>query len=357
MAKIMIDSGHTGSKWNAGAVKGYYESAVMWKLHNYLYDELAALGFSVGRTRKTIDTELDVTARGKMAKGYDCLISLHSNSADDSSVRRVVAIYQTSDSQGSWDTESKKLADELAAVVANTMGVTYKNYSRLAGGDRDGDGKKDDNYYGVLHGSRMVGKPAIILEHSFHSNAETCKWLMNDANLRKLAKAEAACLAKHYGVDTKPVEKEELYQVRVKVNDLRIRKGPGTGYSVAGFIKPGDYGITEESKGKGAALWGHLASGAGWIALDYTEKLGAITVGSKVEIKGSVDTYYPGGKIIPDWAKDDYYHVVTKETSNGKKVVKGGKTCVLLGKMIKKNGGDTLAGINTWVALDNLKLV
>lgn len=63
------------------------------------------------------------------------------------------------------------------------------------------------------------------------------------------------------------------YLVRVKISDLYIRKGPGTNYSTAGFIKPGVYTIVEEKNGTGAKKWGKLKSGAGWIALDYTSKV------------------------------------------------------------------------------------
>lgn len=88
-----------------------------------------------------------------------------------------------------------------------------------------------------------------------------------------------------------------------------------------------------------------------------TTPSGAITVGSKVEIKTGADKYNPTSVGIPDWVKNDYYHIVTQTTSNGKEVVKGGKKCVLLGKKVKKSGGSEIAGINTWVALDNLSLV
>lgn len=84
---------------------------------------------------------------------------------------------------------------------------------------------------------------------------------------------------------------------------------------------------------------------------------GSITVGSKVEIKAGADKYNPTSVGIPDWVKKDYYHIVTQTTSNGKEVVKGGKKCVLLGKKVKKSGGSEIAGINTWVAVDNLSLV
>lgn len=63
------------------------------------------------------------------------------------------------------------------------------------------------------------------------------------------------------------------YRVRVKIKNLNIRKGPGTQNASNGFIAPGVYTIVSESKGTGASMWGKLKSGAGWISLDYCEKL------------------------------------------------------------------------------------
>ena len=62
------------------------------------------------------------------------------------------------------------------------------------------------------------------------------------------------------------------YLVRVKIINLNIRKGPGTNYGATGYIQPGIYTIVAESTGKGAAKWGKLKSGAGWISLDYATK-------------------------------------------------------------------------------------
>ena len=84
---------------------------------------------------------------------------------------------------------------------------------------------------------------------------------------------------------------------------------------------------------------------------------GTITEGSVVKFKSSATTYHPGGKTIPAWVKTDYDHIVTQTTYKSKPVAKGGATCVLLGKKQKKNGGSAEAGINTWVAIDNLELV
>ena len=63
------------------------------------------------------------------------------------------------------------------------------------------------------------------------------------------------------------------YTVKVTVTELRIRSGPGTDTEAKGFIKPGVYTIVAESNGPGAKKWGKLKSGAGWISLDYAEKV------------------------------------------------------------------------------------
>lgn len=65
----------------------------------------------------------------------------------------------------------------------------------------------------------------------------------------------------------------EPYTVRVAQAGLAIRTGPGSGYAVAGTIKPGVYTIVEETDGPGANRWGKLKSGAGWIAVDGCKKL------------------------------------------------------------------------------------
>lgn len=59
------------------------------------------------------------------------------------------------------------------------------------------------------------------------------------------------------------------YMVRVLIPDLNIRKGAGTNFAKTGKqTGKGVFTIIEESVGTGAALWGRLKSGAGWIALE-----------------------------------------------------------------------------------------
>ena len=62
------------------------------------------------------------------------------------------------------------------------------------------------------------------------------------------------------------------FQVQVSISDLYIRKGPGTNYGNNGFCPKGVYTIVE-TQSAGGYTWGRLKSGAGWIALEYTNRL------------------------------------------------------------------------------------
>ena len=64
---------------------------------------------------------------------------------------------------------------------------------------RKNDSGKD--YYGVLRGADSVGvKTRVLIEHGFHTNTATAKWLCSEANLKKIAEAEARVIAEYYGI-------------------------------------------------------------------------------------------------------------------------------------------------------------
>jgi len=65
------------------------------------------------------------------------------------------------------------------------------------------------------------------------------------------------------------------FKVRVNINDLRIRSGPGTNTAATGkFTGAGVFTITEIKDGPGSTKgWGRLKSGAGWISLYYAQKI------------------------------------------------------------------------------------
>ena len=223
MPKICIDAGHYGKYNRCPNNSDYYESVVMWKLHLLQKKYLEELGIEVITTRTNQDTDLDVTQRGRKAKGCDLFISNHSNavgSGMNESVDYVAVYHLTDDTTTKVDDTSKNIANKIAPVIAKIMGTKQgsKVLTRLSSNDRNNDGIMNDNYYGVLHGVRSVGVAGLILEHSFHTNSNAVKWLLNVDNLNKLAKAEAECIASFLLGKTVTVSAENnstLYCVQV----------------------------------------------------------------------------------------------------------------------------------------------
>lgn len=226
--KIMLDAGHYGKYNRSPAVPEYYESDFAFKFTNMLKAALEAYGFTVGTTRKDQAKNLGLTDRGKAAAGYDLFISIHSNAVGsvNNSVDYPVAITMVDDDKVTIDEVSKAVGEILAQVVAATMGTSQsaRTYTKLSANDRDGNGIKDDEYYGVLHGAKLVRVPGIILEHSFHTNAKAAAWLLVDSNLQAMAAAEAAALANYYGMKKQESqEPEQPQQPQATATWYRVR--------------------------------------------------------------------------------------------------------------------------------------
>ncbi len=76
------------------------------------------------------------------------------------------------------------------------------------------------------------------------------------------------------GNEVYPRKKFEPHLVKVEIDDLNIRKEPGTDYERTGkYTGRGVFTIVEEADGKGATKWGRLKSGAGWISLDFAKRV------------------------------------------------------------------------------------
>lgn len=275
--KICIDAGHYGKYNMCPNNSAYYESVVMWKLHLLLKKYLEELGATVIVTRTNQNNDLALYARGAAAEGCDAFISLHSNAVGskmNESIDYVAVYHLTEDAYAVCDDVSKEIAQVLAPIIAEVMATKqgYKILTRKSSNDRNGDGFLNDNYYGVLNGARQVDVAGLILEHSFHTNTETVKWLLNDANLDKLAKAEAEGIAKYFSGKEVTIQSEVPYTIRVANVDpddvLYIRKEPNAKADITGSLAyndPHKYTIVEVRNG-----WGRLKSGIGWINLKYT---------------------------------------------------------------------------------------
>ncbi len=188
--KIMLDAGHYGKYNRSPVLRDYYESDMTWKYHLKLKKELESYGFIVLTTRADKDKDVALENRGKAAKGCDLFISLHSNGCDTESVDRV-EVYYPVDGRNN----SQELAKKFATGITSLMGVS--GYKARTKENKDYPGTE---YYGVMRGANKVNVPLyFIIEHSFHTNLKATKWLMDEANLDKLAELEAGIIAGWYG--------------------------------------------------------------------------------------------------------------------------------------------------------------
>lgn len=266
MSKVCIDAGHYGSRYNhSPVVAGYYESDRMWVLAELLSAALKKRGVTVVQTRTNKASDLALASRGKKASGCDLFLSLHSNAANSESVDYPVAYVFRDDKKIDLDERSKEIGLKLAKVVEQLMDTRQpaRTATRGSDNDRDGNGVKDDEYYGVLHGAKLVKVPGVILEHSFHTNRKATEWLMSDANLAKLAEAEADCIADWLGTK-KPAEKPQQAAPKLQVarhkskvyaktyttkTDLNMRTGAG--------VAPENTVITTLKKGAKFTCYGY----------------------------------------------------------------------------------------------------
>lgn len=107
---------------------------------------------------------------------------------------------------------------------------------------------------------RQINGDRIVIDKSEDGKNAIC----SPINVKYLSLAKSAAPAQ---------ETFKPYLVKINTSALNIRKGAGTNYAKTGCITDrGVYTIVAESDGQGAAKWGKLKSGAGWISLDYCIK-------------------------------------------------------------------------------------
>lgn len=186
--KILLDPGHgPGRKHNRGfkqveALPYCNEGDCNFIYsRDYLKPALEKYGFTVGLTRTDINQNPSLQTRGSMGKGYDFLISCHSNAATGSV--RGVEIWDSTNPKESI----KDLANSICVSVAKALGTIYR-------GTKYRRNSRGQNYYGILrHGQ---AKHNFIIEHVFHDNLEDAT--VYRKNLKKTAEAVAGAIANYY---------------------------------------------------------------------------------------------------------------------------------------------------------------
>lgn len=169
--------------------------------------------------------------------------------------------------------------------------------------------------------------------------ATTCPGPYIEGKLQELAKIVNDRL-ENTVIEPEPVA-EVNYLVKVTADVLNIREDAGTEYDVTGQIKDhGTYTIVAEKNSANGDKWGKLKSGAGWISLNYVEKVNSATYkqnttlptirkGIKVMFTGTKS--YSGLKLA-DWTHNAMFDVI--EVS-GDRVVIGKGTAVTAAVNIK----------------------
>lgn len=333
---VVLDPGHYPN-YNRGAIAGYFEGDKMYDFSEYERDALKVYGIDVIITRgRSNDMDLYPRGQVavKNGAGYDnvVFISNHSNGFNGKACG--VEIFRSMHLPKSEEL-ANKLLDAIVNLMAPVTGVTVKRGVKTKpDGNVDYYGVIRGSVSGATseaEASRGPVKYSYIIEHGFHDNIKECTFLNNPANLKKMAEVEARVIAEYFNVSAKPEEPKaegpktkELYRVRkswddpksqlnayenldnakreadahpgyyvfnsageciypevkddtpfmvrVKAKDLNIRKGPGLSYAVARVCPVGSYTITETQRADGYT-WGRLKSGAGWIALEHTERV------------------------------------------------------------------------------------
>lgn len=223
MAKkvITIDPGHGQYDNKSANNPKYIEGTQMWHLANKLVVELGKYGFDVVTTRPKVADKPSLEARGSAAgvNGSCALLSLHSNapgkSADGTYSKTPtgsVVYYSMTRA------ENKELADLLGNKVSEVMGHYYRGSVT-----REYPNKPGVDYYGVLRNAAKSGcKCALLIEHGFHTNIKDSNFLLDDANLQKLAEAEAKVIAEYFGMtqtDSAPADTADgakvVYSVQI----------------------------------------------------------------------------------------------------------------------------------------------
>ena len=304
---VVIDPGHTGNTYNAGAVKGYYESKAVYDLSLYEKAALEKRGIDVILTRER-NQDPGLYERGQMAvkngRGYANVVfeSNHSNAFNGKA-------YGVNVIRSAHLPASEKLADRMIDAIVKVMklstGITYNRGVTTKTQSNGAD------WYGVIRGAvsgatsqkQAQNGPVhydYIVEHGFHDNQKECQFLSKQENLKAIAEAKAAVIADYFGISDKgqsgnqgsqggqheqgtdtdsPVQnKKTPYLVRIRTDTLNIRKLPTVHSAAVGFTGKGTFTITEEATGVVNASgdksrWGRLRSGKGWICLDYAEKV------------------------------------------------------------------------------------
>lgn len=267
------------------------------------------LGFSMTQFRKDVATLV-----GKVSIEVQPPL-LQTGYVDPSSLFNRLKKYGLTDAgaasvMGNMQSESGLKANNLQNNFESRLGFTDEAYTAAVDAGQYKSFSTDGAGYGLCQwtyysrkealkkhvGSNSIGDwgsqvsfmmtelsslPTVLSALTSSTDVESCTKLFlekfevpagwNDPWVLKARVDYAKDFLRRFGCES--VHSNVPYRIKVARTDLNIRASASSSSSSCGFIKPGVYTIDQESSGPGATLWGKLKSGAGWVALDWVEKL------------------------------------------------------------------------------------
>ena len=282
---IVLDPGHGGTEagatrtWNG---KTYKEEVINQKIANYCKAELETYaGVKVYMTRTSVsqrnqdrETRLNIAK----AKQADALVSLHINSTGANKQTSTSGAYCCVPSAGKFKTVSAKAARSMASTILKELNsqVGLKNNGYwiddelgiIVFGQKSNYTAAQAKSWGMTKSAINTKIPSFIVEHCFVNNPNDCKKYINtDAQIRKLGIADAAGIAKYYGLSKKGSQQpSDNNKNNNNNNNTEIKKGvvkvgnalylyDQNGNPMTGLVKYAGKYYYASSKGKLSTGW------------------------------------------------------------------------------------------------------
>jgi N-acetylmuramoyl-L-alanine amidase len=271
MAKVYIGVGHGGS--DPGAVKYLVEKDIDLQMAKGCRDYLKEHGVDVLISR-TGDIDSSINEKTTMCNhwGADLALDIHNNAGGGEGFEVWHSV-----NGGKGKVLAQNIEKEVVKIGQKSRGLKTKK--NAYGSD----------YFGFI---RQTKCPAIICEGVFVDNKADAAKADTEEKCRAFGVAYAKGILATLGLgmnteqnaagETKESEQAavqpeqtqtDTYRVKVTASALNIRKDAGTANAIIGVIRDkGVYTIVAEKTVSGQK-WGKLKSGAGWICLEYTQKV------------------------------------------------------------------------------------
>lgn len=285
--KIAIDAGHGSATAGKRTPDGYREHWANVKVAYYFAKAMERCGIAYIKTgwndeNAKDDVDVSLSLRQKTIKTAKCdySISFHFNASGDGKTYNSGEGIETLISNKNPG-DSKRMADCIQA--------------QLIKGTKQKDRGVKTQALAMCNCATLGTKAAILIECAFMTNKREADLMQSDEFCKECAEETARGFCEYAGIKyvanssetivnpAQPVQNTfASYKVVVTANALNIRSGAGTNNKIIGVITDDKYlqekdpsyyfpktvyTIIEEKSG-----WGKLKSGAGWIALKYTQK-------------------------------------------------------------------------------------